>query len=200
MANPKVLKKKEIEQHELNSETIKVRGSNEEIIIIDYNDIIEMNNVDVKELDEVLNIYMMRRIIHVSALNALIMSVLTSGYHPYTLSLLTNYYMLFIEIYTNKNCLEYDVDFTIAMNELKIDDYISRLPYFSPYTRTIGSTWLDVETMVSVLSVAIQKRVFNKDVFHTAIENCVDYNFKKAAVAMDISASSLNVIKLGGER
>ncbi len=204
----RVVKKEENMKHILNLKTPTIEATTDISVftLLDYDEILRLNmdeitETDIKELGEILNINMMRRIMHVDVLHTIVMRTIASGYHPYMTWMLTNYYESFIEIYRNKKTTpllnNYEL-FKQMDDELKIDDAISRIPNFRPHERIIvGSIWLDIETIVSMLSVVLSKHVFDEDVFCAAIKNCVDDNFKKVTSAMSLEIRQMYVVKSG---
>lgn len=205
MANTKILKKKEIEKTAEQKKLVVAPVLTSMMIMINYNDTLNTNvdelGLDITEIRrDVFNTYMMRRLIHIDVLNLLATRVLISGLNPYDVSELANYCSLFVELYKNKK-ENHPINecFGSLFAELRIDDFIARIPEYNPHKRVlVGAEWFEFATMLYIVSTPIYMQ-FSLDVLKKSMNNCMTIEFETALKAMNISTLPLGVIRLGAD-
>lgn len=205
MANTKILKKKEIEKTAEQKKLVVAPVLTSMMIMINYNDTLNTNvdelGLDITEIRrDVFNTYMMRRLIHIDVLNLLATRVLISGLNPYDVSELADYCSLFVELYKNKKENNpINECFGSLFIELRIDDFIARIPGYNPHKRVlVGAEWFEFPTMLFIVSTTIYMQ-FSLDVIKESMNNCMTIEFETALKAMNISTLPLGVIRLGAD-
>lgn len=102
----------------------------------------------------------MRCLIHIDTLNTLVMNALASGHQEWTLQMLEDYYVRFIEAYHDRGTVSWyflkDIPSHSLYLELRIDDFIANLPFYDVNRRIIvNNCYLDINSLRDTLSVLI---------------------------------------------
>lgn len=135
--------------------------------LIDYRKILEANLAAVDEYNnaeqddqEEFTVRNMRCLIHIDVLNTLVMNALASGQQEWTLSMLENYYVRFINAYHDRGGTSWyflkHMPLHSVYLELRIDDFIANLPFYDVNHKIlVNNCYLDNYSLRDALSVLI---------------------------------------------
>ncbi len=178
--------------------------------LIDYRKILEANLAAVDEYNnaeqddqEEFTARNMRCLIHIDVLNTLVMNALASGQQEWTLSMLEDYYVRFINAYHDRGGISWyflkDMPLHSVYLELRIDDFIADLPFYDVNRKIIvGSCYFDIPPLKDALSVLIPSNIWHDtvDKYEHIMNNMfTEYNIPYKMIELfNISNYHMNLI------